>query len=83
MPKWSRGTGNGKDGRNQEILQKQNGKVFMEKKNMKGESWVSNLGECVNVEGSNSAGGLGQHGAEFVLGLFMFKAPNGSPLCSI
>lgn len=56
-------------------------KVFMGKESRKCESQVSNIGKCVNVEGFSSAGGLGQCGAEFVLGHVMFKAPEGFPLC--
>lgn len=81
MSKWGSGPGNGKGGRNQEFLQKQNGKVFMGNESRKCESQVSNLGTCVNVKGFSSAGGLGQCGAEFVLGHVMFKAPEGPSLC--
>lgn len=43
-PKWGSGIGNGKEGRNQEILQKQNGQCLMGKESRKGDSQVSNLG---------------------------------------
>lgn len=44
VPKWDSGIGNGKEGSNQETLQKQNGKGLMGKESRKRESQVCNLG---------------------------------------
>lgn len=56
-------------------------KGLMGKGSRKGKPQVSNLGKCVNSEGFNYAGGLGQWGHELVWGLVMLEAP-GDPHCA-